>query len=116
MKILIVDDSTYIRGTIRAALESNGFTVSGEAGSGEVAIDMIAELQPDIITLDNILPDMTGIDILKTIQSGKVPYIIMISAVGQESVIEEALQLGVKDYLVKPFNHDELVEILKNTG
>jgi len=114
MGILIVDDSTYIRRTIRATLKSNGFTVSGEAGSGELAIDMIAELQPDIITLDNILPDMTGIDILKTIQPGKPPYVIMISSVGQESVREEALRSGAKHYLVKPINHDELIGIIKN--
>ena len=115
MKILIVDDSTYIRSTIRATLESNQFEVIGEAGTGEQAIDMISELNPDIVTLDNILPDMTGIDVLKACNSSKVnPYIIMISAVGQESAMREALELGARHYLVKPFDHHALVKILKN--
>ena len=116
MKILIVDDSSYRRNIIRAALEANGFIVSGEVGSGDAAIDMIEELQPDIITLDHILPDMTGIDILKTIQPEKKPYIIMISTAGQKSVMEEALQLGARHYLVKPFNYGELIEIIKKAG
>ena len=115
MRILIVDDSTYIRSTIRATLESNHFEVIGEAGTGEVAIDMIAELKPDVVTLDNILPDMTGIDILRTCKSsGVMPYVIMISAVGQESAVQEAHALGVKHYLVKPFDHNMLVKILQN--
>ena len=115
MKILIVDDSTYIRSTIRATLESNQFEVVGEAGTGEAAIDMISELNPDVITLDNILPDMTGIDILKACNSSGIePYVVMISAVGQESAMQEALELGAKHYLVKPFDHNVLVKILTN--
>lgn len=115
MRILIIDDSTYIRNTIRTTLESHEFEVIGEAGSGEVAMDMISEFNPDVITLDNILPDMTGIDILKACKLQNLkPYVIMISAVGQESAAQEALRLGAKHYLVKPLDHTVLVNILKN--
>jgi len=115
MKVLIVDDSTYIRSTIRATLESNQFEVVGEADTGEAAIDMISELNPDVITLDNVLPDMTGIDILKACSASVIKSnVVMISAVGQESAVQEALELGAKHYLVKPIDHNALIKILKN--
>lgn len=114
MKVLIVDDSTYIRSTIRNTLEQHGFEIVGEAGNGEKAIDLALELDPDIITLDNILPDMTGIDVLKTLdQSNHHSYVVMISAVGQQSSQQEAYDLGAKHYLIKPFDHNKLVSILK---
>ena len=76
----------------------------------EEAIDMAFDLQPDIITLDNILPDMIGTDILRVYTKEKlVSKVIMISAVGQESVIQEGLSLGAKAYIVKPFTSDQLL-------
>jgi len=108
--VLIVDDSLYMRTVIKDALESNGFKVVGQAANGEEAIDLAFELQPDIITLDNILPDMIGTDILKVYTEEKlVSKVIMISAVGQESVIQEGLSLGAKAYIVKPFTSDQLM-------
>jgi two-component system, chemotaxis family, chemotaxis protein CheY len=108
--VLIVDDSLYMRTVIKDALESNGFKVIGQAANGEEAIDLAFELQPDIITLDNILPDMIGTDILKVYtQEGLLSKVIMISAVGQESVIQEGLMLGAKAYIVKPFTSDQLL-------
>lgn len=114
MRVLIVDDSTYIRSTIKSTLQDNGYDIVGEAGNGESAIDLALELDPDVITLDNILPDMTGLDVLKTLKkSDHRADIIMISAVGQQSAIEEAMSSGAKHYLVKPFDHGELITILK---
>lgn len=115
MRVLIVDDSTYIRSTIKATLQDHGYEIVGEAGNGESAIDMALDLNPDVITLDNILPDMTGIDVLKTLKkSDHKADVIMISAVGQESAVVDAMSSGAKHYLVKPFDHGELVSILKN--
>ncbi len=112
-KILIVDDSMYMRKLIRDAVEEGGHEVVGEAANGEEAIDLAIELNPDVVTLDNILPDMIGIDILKVYQEEELPaQVIMISAVGQESVINEGLSLGAKSYLVKPFTSEKLVEVL----
>jgi two-component system, chemotaxis family, chemotaxis protein CheY len=108
--VLVVDDSLYMRTVIKDALEQNGFTVVGQAANGEEAIDMAFELQPDIITLDNILPDMIGTDILKVYtDEGLLSKVIMISAVGQESVIQEGLSLGAKAYIVKPFTSEQLM-------
>lgn len=109
--VLVVDDSLYMRTVIKDALEKAGYQVVGQAASGEEAIDMAFELKPDIITLDNILPDMIGTDILKVYtKEGLLSKVIMISAVGQESVIQEGLTLGAKAYIVKPFTSEQLLQ------
>jgi two-component system, chemotaxis family, chemotaxis protein CheY len=109
--VLIVDDSLYMRTLIKDALESGGYSVVGQASNGEEAIDLAFELQPDLITLDNILPDMIGIDILKVYQEeGLKSKVVMISAVGQESVVSEGMRLGAKAYIVKPFTNEQLVD------
>jgi two-component system, chemotaxis family, chemotaxis protein CheY len=109
-KVLIVDDSLYMRTVIKDALTTAGFDVIGQAGNGETAIDLSFELQPDIITLDNILPDMLGLDILKVLKSeGSASKIVMISAVGQQSIIDEGMSLGADAYIVKPFTSEQLV-------
>jgi len=111
--VLIVDDSLYMRTIIKDALEGVGFSVVGQAANGEEAIDLAFELQPDFITLDNILPDMIGTDILKVYQAeGLKSIIVMISAVGQETVVNEGLRLGARAYIVKPFTSDQLVEAM----
>ncbi|RAW01015.1 response regulator [Pseudochryseolinea flava] len=111
--VLIVDDSLYMRTLIKDALESGGFSIVGQAANGEEAIDMAFELQPDFITLDNILPDMIGTDILKVYQEeGLKSKVVMVSAVGQESVVNEGLRLGAKAYIVKPFTTDQLIDAI----
>lgn len=110
-KVLIVDDSMYMRTLINEALVEAGFEVVGQAANGEQAIDMALELQPDLITLDNILPDMIGTDILRVLKEEEKigSKVIMISAVGQESVIQEGMTLGASDYIVKPFTSETVV-------
>jgi two-component system, chemotaxis family, chemotaxis protein CheY len=113
-KVLIVDDSLYMRTIIKDALQQNGFQVIGQAANGEQAIDMAFELKPDIITLDNILPDMIGTDVLKVYrEEGLLSKVIMISAVGQESVIQEGITLGAKAYIIKPFTTEHLLETVQ---
>jgi two-component system, chemotaxis family, chemotaxis protein CheY len=113
-KVLVVDDSLYMRTLIKDALSDAGFEVIGMAATGEAAIDMALELQPDIITLDNILPDMLGIDILKVFREEDMQSkVVMISAVGQQSVVNEGLGLGASDYIVKPFTAEQLVAAIR---
>lgn len=109
--VLVVDDSMYMRTLIKDALEETGYLIVGEAANGESAIDQAMELNPDLITLDNILPDMIGTDILRVIKEEETmkSKVIMISAVGQESVIQEGLEIGAEDYIVKPFTAEQLV-------
>lgn len=112
-KVLIVDDSLYMRTILKDTLTEANFTIAGQASTGENAIDLALDLQPDLITLDNILPDMLGLDILKTLKEENISSkIVMISAVGQQSIIEEGLKLGADDYLVKPFTSEKLLEVI----
>lgn len=114
--VLIVDDSMFMRTMINDALVGAGYNVVGQAGDGETAIEMALELEPDIITLDNILPDMIGLDILRILLKEEEldTKVVMISAVGQDSAINEGKSLGAKDYIVKPFTSDDLVEKINN--
>lgn len=112
-KVLIVDDSMYMRTLIKDTLIAEGFEIAGEAPNGETAIDLALELNPDLITLDNILPDMIGTDILKVFkEQGISSKVIMVSAVGQQSVINEGIELGASEYLVKPFTSDDLISVV----
>jgi two-component system chemotaxis response regulator CheY len=113
-KVLVIDDSLYMRTLIKDALTAAGYEIVGMAGTGESGIDMAFEFQPDIITLDSILPDMLGIDILKVFKEEDIKSkVVMISAVGQQSVVDEGIKLGAKDYIVKPFTSDQLVDCIK---
>ena len=111
-RILVVDDSMYMRTMIDETLTEAGFEIVGQAANGEDAIDLALELEPDLITLDNILPDMIGIDILKILKVDEElsSKIIMVSAVGQETVINEGMKLGASDYIVKPFSPEFLLD------
>jgi two-component system chemotaxis response regulator CheY len=113
-RVLIVDDSLYMRTMINSALTAAGYEVVGQAANGESAIDMALDLVPDLITLDNILPDMIGTDILRVLKEDeKIPsVVIMISAVGQDSVIQEGMSLGAAAYIVKPFTTESLLEVI----
>jgi len=112
-KVLIVDDSAYMRSVIKTALVKEGYEVVGEAGDGETAIDLALELAPDLITLDNILPDMMGLEILKVLSEENVKSkVIMVSAVGQQTMVNKGIELGASDYLVKPFTSEGLLEVV----
>ncbi len=109
--VLVVDDSMYMRTLIKDALSGGNYEIVGEAANGESAIDQAMELNPDLITLDNILPDMIGTDILRVLKGEEKlkSKVIMISAVGQESVIQEGMSIGAEDYIVKPFTSEQLL-------
>ncbi|GAB4247625.1 MAG: chemotaxis protein CheY [Ekhidna sp.] len=110
--VLIVDDSSYTRKIIKLALSKAGYEIIGEAETGEEAIDKAIELDPDIITLDNILPDMLGLDILRILKEdeGLKAGVVMISAIGQQSAVKEGIGLGAEKYIVKPFTPSDVVD------
>ena len=110
MNALVVDDSIFMRSFIKSILVKEGYTIVGEAQNGEQAIDLAIELEPDLITLDNILPDMKGLDILLTIRDERLSSkVVMVSAVGQKQVQVEAKFRGALEYVVKPFDHMQLM-------
>jgi two-component system chemotaxis response regulator CheY len=112
-KILVVDDAAFMRLTLKTMLEKNGFEVVGEAENGRKAIEMYKELNPEIVTMDITMPDMDGIEALTEIMKfDSKAKIIMLSAMGQEGKIREAVLQGAKGFIVKPFKEDYLVTAL----
>lgn len=114
-KVLIVDDSAYMRSVIKSALVKEGYEVVGEAEDGETAIDLALDLNPDLITLDNILPDMIGLEIIKVLHEEQLTSkVIMVSAVGQQTMLNRGIELGAAAYLLKPFTSESLIETVNN--
>lgn len=112
--VLVVDDALFMRHSIKLALEKNGFKVVGEAANGLEAAQKYAELFPDLVTMDITMPDADGIEGVKLIrQIDANAKIIMISAMGYESFVMEAIMAGAAGFLVKPFKEEKIVEVLK---
>jgi two-component system chemotaxis response regulator CheY len=112
-RILIVDDSFYMRTMLKNMLTDAGYEVVGEAANGEQALEMAAATKPDLITLDVILPDNTGLDVLKNLrQIQPDSKVVMCSAVGQEVIVDEAIENGALAYIVKPFSEEKVLEIV----
>jgi len=112
-KVLIVDDATFVRMQLRQLLEKNDFEVIGEAENGKVALKMIQELRPDIVTLDITMPEMDGLECMIEIKKlDYLPTVIMISAMGQESFVQRAIANGAKGFLVKPYKSDVVIRNL----
>ncbi|MBP2633287.1 MAG: cheY2 [Firmicutes bacterium] len=113
-RVLIVDDAAFVRLAIRTILEKNGYEVVGEANDGNVAVAKYMELRPDFITLDITMPNMDGIETLKAIRNfDKNAVVIMVSALGQERYIKDAVLNGAKYFLVKPFKEDDVIETIR---
>jgi two-component system chemotaxis response regulator CheY len=114
-RILIVDDSFYMRTMLKNMLTDAGYEVVGEAANGQQALEMAASAKPDLITLDVILPDNTGLDVLKGIRENDPDVkVVMCSAVGQEVIVNEALESGASAYIVKPFSEEKVLEIVSD--
>jgi len=113
-KVLIVDDAAFMRAAIKTILERNGFEVVGEAENGAIGVRKYQELRPDIVTMDITMPEMTGLEALKHIRSfDPDAKVIMITAMGQEHLVKEAILSGAKSFIVKPFKEDHVVQTLK---
>ncbi|GAB3578524.1 response regulator [Hymenobacter daeguensis] len=112
-RILIVDDSFYMRTMLKNMLTDAGYEVVGEAANGAQAVEMATSTSPDLITLDVILPDNTGLDVLKSLrQVQPSAKVVMCSAVGQEVIVNEAIENGALAYIVKPFSEEKVLEIV----
>jgi two-component system chemotaxis response regulator CheY len=113
-KVLIVDDAAFMRAAIRTILERNGFEVVGEAENGAIGVRKYQKLRPDIVTMDITMPEMTGLEALKHIRSfDPDAKVVMITAMGQEHLVKEAILSGAKSFIVKPFKEDHVIQTLK---
>jgi len=114
-KVLIVDDAKFMRVTLSNLLSNNGFTVVGMAENGQNALEKYKELHPDIVTLDITMPIMDGLEALKNIMEyDSEAKVVMCSAMGQQKLVVEAIELGAKDFIVKPFDEQRVIDTLKN--
>lgn len=114
-KVLIVDDSGYMRQIIRKHLEPKGFIILGEAQDGWEAIQMFEKLQPDIVTMDISMKKLGGIEATKKIKEmDPNARVIMVSALGEARFIKEAIKAGASDFIIKPFSEERLISSIAN--
>ena len=112
-RVLIADDASFMRQMIREIIEAEGHEVCGEASDGIEAVEQWKELGPDLCTMDIVMPRRSGIDAVRGIMElDPAACIVMCSALGQETLVNEALQAGAKDFIVKPFKPTSVVETL----
>ncbi len=110
MRGLIVDDAVFMRKILRDIFVDHGYEIIAEAGDGHEAVQAYREHQPDFVTMDVVMPRMNGIEAVKAIcgEDGTAA-IVMVSAIGQESMIAQALDIGARDYVVKPFRKEDVL-------
>ncbi len=112
--VMIVDDAAFMRMMIKDILSKNGYAVVGEAENGVKAVEKYAELKPDLVLMDITMPEMDGIAALKSIKAADPgATVIMCSAMGQQGMVIEAIQAGAKDFIVKPFQPERVVEAVQ---
>ncbi|HBZ72699.1 MAG TPA: two-component system response regulator [Deltaproteobacteria bacterium] len=112
-RVLVADDAAFMRQMIREILEAEGLEVVGEAVDGVEAIDQFSKLHPDLVTMDIVMPRRSGIDAVKGIlELDPQARVVMCSALGQETLVMEALQAGARDFIVKPFKPDNVIATL----
>ncbi|SDJ01651.1 response regulator [Salimicrobium halophilum] len=113
-RVLIVDDAAFMRMMVKDILTKNGYEVVGEAENGQQAVDMYSEHKPDLVTLDITMPEKDGIQALKEIKEKDADAnVIMCSAMGQQAMVVDAIQAGAKDFIVKPFQADRVIEAIQ---
>jgi two-component system chemotaxis response regulator CheY len=113
VNILIADDAKFMRMMLRRILEGQGHKIIGEAGNGEEAIGLYAKLRPDLVTMDIVMPDPNGIDCVRKIREFD-PHakIVMVTALGQEAMVVEALKAGASDFVIKPFKAGKVIQAI----
>ena len=114
IRVLVVDDAAFMRMMIKDILSKNGYEVVGEAENGLKAVEKYQELKPDLTTMDITMPEMNGISAVKEIKKiDPGAKVIMCSAMGQQAMVVEAIQAGARDFIVKPFQPDRVLEAVR---
>lgn len=112
-RILIVDDTIFMRVKLKSLLEKWGYEVLGEAVNGLDAVEKFTELRPDVVLMDITMPEMDGIAALKEIKKiDPKAVVVMVSAMGQERSVKEAVLAGARNFVIKPFQDDKIQEVL----
>lgn len=113
-KIMIVDDAAFMRMMIKDTLTKNGYTDVIEAQDGAIAVETYNAQKPDLVIMDITMPNMDGIEALRAIKAGSpAAKVVMCSAMGQETMVVEAIRLGALDFIVKPFKADRILQTVQ---
>ncbi|KYZ77354.1 two-component system response regulator [Anaerosporomusa subterranea] len=113
-RILVCDDSMFMRMILKKALVENGHEVVDEAGDGSQAVQLHRQHKPDLTTMDITMPVMDGIEAVKIIRDeDPTARIIMVTAIGQKAIITDAIKAGASGFIVKPFDHSQIKEVVK---
>jgi len=113
-KIMIVDDAAFMRMVIKDILTKNGYEVVAEAVDGEDGVQKYKELKPDLTLMDIVMPKMEGIDALRAIMEfDPDAKVVMCSSIGQQSVVSDAISIGARDFIVKPFDAAKVLEVVQ---
>jgi two-component system chemotaxis response regulator CheY len=113
-KVLIVDDAAFMRMMLKNILGKNGHQIVGEAQNGAEGVKKYTELKPDVVTMDIIMPEVNGIEAVRQIMAiDPEAKIVMVSALGQEAMVKEALEAGARDFIVKPFKENKVLEVIE---
>jgi two-component system chemotaxis response regulator CheY len=113
-RVLVVDDSVFMRDIIKDIFAAGGFAVVGEAGNGVEAVEKYKELKPDLVTMDLVMPYRNGIDATREILRGDgKALVVMCSALGQETMVMEAIEAGAVDFIVKPPRAEDVLAVVK---
>jgi two-component system chemotaxis response regulator CheY len=113
VRILLADDLYFMRMVQKEVLEANGYTIVGEAADGRQAVEKYEELRPDVVVLDITMPEMNGLQVMeKILQMDPEARIIICSAIGQQNLIMDAINAGIKDFIVKPFKPERLLSAI----
>lgn len=114
-RVLVADDAAFMRMMIKTYLEKHGFQVVGEAENGIAAFQKYKELKPDIVTMDITMPNMDGLEALKNIiEYDAEAKVIMLTAMGQQDMVREAIISGAKYFLIKPFKEEVLIKTINS--
>ena len=114
-RVMVVDDAMFMRASLKMMLEKNGFEVAAEAENGAIAVQKYKEIKPDFVTMDITMPEMDGLQALKLIkQMDPDAKVVVVSAMGQEPVVKEAILSGAKSFIVKPFKEDFVLKTLNS--
>lgn len=113
LRVMIVDDALFMRNMLKDIFSRAGYDVIAEAENGVEAVELYRELSPDLVTMDIVMPKKSGIDALQDIMAeDPEACIVMVSALGQDSLVLEAVEAGARDFIVKPFKEEKVLEIV----
>ena len=117
LSVMIVDDALFMRNMLKDIFVRAGYQVVAEAEDGEVALERYREIRPDIVTMDIVMPKRSGIEALRDIvDHDPQACVIMVSALGQDSLVLEAVEAGARDFIVKPFREEKVLDVVRRVA